>query len=269
MLSRAYIDPSTRLAIILGTGLNAAIHLPISSLHSSKFGFREFPTSVDTTHVLVNTELSMFGKPAFPTTRWDDILNTNHMLPDFQPMEYLIAGGYLGEIVRLVLVEATETVALFGGILPFTLSKPGSLDTRTLAVIEADEHPSLSPSCQGFQETFSMPIPPTEREMHFIRQVILSVTRRSKGYFSAAVHALSSLLHDLDYQTLQNVDHICIGCDGSVINKYPGYMAHCQALLDQLVTLENSGRKRVVLESAGESAVLGAGVAAAMARTEE
>ncbi|KAL8758413.1 MAG: hypothetical protein Q9184_003940 [Pyrenodesmia sp. 2 TL-2023] len=269
VLSRAYIDPSTRLAVILGTGLNAAIHLPTSSLHSSKLGRREFPTSVDTTHVLVNTELSMFGKRAFPTTRWDDHLNTHHMLPDFQPMEYLVAGGYLGEIVRLILVEATETVALFGGILPFKLSTPYSLDTRTLAVIEADTDPSLTPSCRVFQQTFSMLAPPTEMEMHFIRKVILSVTRRSKGYFSAAVHALLSLLHDLDYQTLEDVDHICIGCDGSVINKYPGYMEHCQMLLDQLVRMEDGARKRVVLESAGESAVLGAGVAAAMARTED
>ncbi|KAL8986410.1 MAG: hypothetical protein Q9177_004180 [Variospora cf. flavescens] len=274
VLSRAYIDPSTRLAIILGTGMNAAIHLPISSLHSSKFGLRQLPSTLDTTHVLVNTELSMFGKRAFPTTRWDEYLNAQHMLPDFQPMEYLLAGGYLGEIVRLIILEATETANLFGGILPFKLTRPYSLETRALAAIEADTHPWLSPSRKLFHETYSLAQPPTPAEMRFIREVILSVSLRSRRYFTAAVYALSSLLHDLDRPNLQAVDHVSIGCDGSVVNKYPGYMEKSQVLLDQLTRLEDGsgsgrGRKRVVLESAGESAVLGAGVAVAMANAED
>ncbi|KAL8804638.1 MAG: hypothetical protein Q9182_002446 [Xanthomendoza sp. 2 TL-2023] len=270
VLSRAYVDPSTRLAVILGTGINAAIHLPVSSLHESKFGSRQVPTTVDTTHVLVNTELSMFGKHAFPVTRWDEHLNAHHILPDYQPMEYLLAGGYMGEIVRLVIVEAVETAGLFGGNLPPALTIPFILDTRTLAAFEADTYPNLSPSCIYFQKEYDLPAAPTPGEMHFIRQVILSVSRRSQGYFTAAIHALSSLLHDLDYGLLDNgLDHICIGCDGSVINKYPGYMDKCQALLDQLVHMEQHGRKRVVLESAGESAVLGAGVAVAMANPVE
>ncbi|KAL9031320.1 MAG: hypothetical protein Q9196_000644 [Gyalolechia fulgens] len=266
VLSRAYMDPSTRLAVILGTGLNAAIHLPISSLHRSKFGVREFPTAEHTTHVLVNTELSMFGKGAFPTTRWDDHLNAHHILPDYQPMEYLLAGGYLGEIVRLILVEATESAGLFGGVLPPGLSGPFSLETRILAAIEADHYPSLSPSCKLLRDTYSLATPPTPAEMHFIRQVTLAVSRRSQGYFTAAIYALSSLFHEIDAMDSANgLDHISIGCDGSVINKYPGYMQQCQVLLDQMTRMGDPGRKRVVLESAGESAVLGAGVAVAMA----
>ncbi|KAL9600171.1 MAG: hypothetical protein Q9179_003305 [Wetmoreana sp. 5 TL-2023] len=269
VLSRAYIDPLTRLAVILGTGINAAIHLPISSLHDSKFGRREFP-STPATHVLVNTELSMFGKRALPTTRWDDYLNAHHILPDYQPMEYLLAGGYLGEIVRLIIAEATETAGLFDSRLPLTLSTPYTLDTHTLAAIEADTYPSLSPSCKLFREKYLLPVPPTPAEMSFIRQVILSVSRRSQGYFAAAIHALSSLLHESDHTTLANgLDHISIGCDGSVINKYPGYMEKSQELLDQLARLDRDRRKRVVLESAGESAVLGAGVAVAMANASD
>ncbi|KAL8913945.1 MAG: hypothetical protein Q9171_001330 [Xanthocarpia ochracea] len=270
VLSRAYVDPSTRLAVILGTGINAAIHLPVSSLHDSKFGLRQFPTTIETTHVLVNTELSMFGKRAFPTTRWDDHLNAHHILPDYQPLEYLLAGGYMGEIVRLIIVEATETAGLFDGKLPAALSIPFSLETRTLAAFEADTYPNLTRSCIYFQNEYNLPVPPTLAEMRFIRQVVLSVSRRSQGYFTAAIHALSSLLHDLDDGILQNgLDHICIGCDGSVINKYPGFMERSQALLDELVRADQSGQKRVVLESAGESAVLGAGVAAAMANASE
>ncbi|KAL8715125.1 MAG: hypothetical protein Q9220_001082 [cf. Caloplaca sp. 1 TL-2023] len=271
VLSRAYIDPSTRLAVILGTGINAAIHLPVSSLHDSKFGTRQFPSTVETTHVLVNTELSMFGKSTFPMTRWDEHLNANHILPDYQPMEYLIAGGYLGEILRLIIIEAIETAGLFDGRPPPSLLVPFSIDTHTLATVEADTYPSLSPSCKAFQEKYRLVHPPTPTEMHFIRQVIISISRRSQGYFTAAIYALSSLLDDTRQGGPEdNLDHICIGCDGSVINKYPGYMKKSQSLLDQLVAMEqDTGRKKIVLESAGESAVLGAGVAVAMANAIE
>ncbi|KAL8949530.1 MAG: hypothetical protein Q9222_004367 [Ikaeria aurantiellina] len=267
VLSRAYVDPSTRLAVILGTGLNAAIHLPVSSLHDSKFGARQFPTWVETTHVLVNTELSMFGKTAFPITRWDEYLNANHILPDYQPMEYLIAGGYLGEILRLIIIEAIETAGLFDGRIAPSLLVPYSIDTHTLAMIEADTYPSLSPSCKAFQEKYQLIHSPTPMEMHFIRLVIISISHRSQGYFTAAIYALSTLLDETRQGNAEDdLDHICIGCDGSVINKYPGYMKKSQALLDQLVVTEQDiGRKRIVLESAGESAVLGAGVAVAMA----
>ena len=180
-------------------------------------------------------------------------------------MEYLLAGGYLGEIVRLVLVEATETAGLFGGNLPPSLYKPYALDTQTLAKIEANKYPASS-LCTLFQERFPSSSPPSPIDMQFVCQVIRSVSYRSLSYFTAAIHALSSVLQDTDDKSLGNeLDHVSIGCDGSVINKYPGYMSRSQDLLDQLIALEQSRHRRVVLENAGESAVLGAAVAAGMA----
>jgi len=137
LLARAYLDASTRFAIILGTGCNAAIHLPVTILGPEKFGIRPSSWHEKATHVLVNTELSMFGKGIFPTTPWDDLLNDKHQLPDFQPFEQLISGRYLGEIVRLILVEAIQTAGLFGGEMPEGLSEPYSLDTLTIATIES------------------------------------------------------------------------------------------------------------------------------------
>ncbi|KAL8836282.1 MAG: hypothetical protein Q9176_006431 [Flavoplaca citrina] len=269
VLFRAYVEPSTRLAVILGTGLNAAIHLPLSSLHKSKFGTRPFPSNPEITHVLVNTELSMFGKDVFPTTRWDEDLNAHHILPDYQPLEYLLAGKYIGEIVRLILVEAIETCGLFDGRLPQALSRHFSLETRTLASIEAEPFPYLTVAmylCDQWQ----LEVAPNSTEIRFIRHVVLAVTRRSQGYFTAAVHALTLLLHDLDDSLLENgLDHISIGCDGSVINKYPEYMEKSQMLLDEMVQTDKTGQKRALLENAGECAVLGAGVAAAMANARD
>lgn len=207
----------------------------------------------------------MFGKDVFPTTRWDEHLNAHHILPDYQPLEYLLAGKYIGEIVRLILVEATETCGLFNGRLPQALSRHFSLETRTLAFIEAEPFPYLTVAMY-LTDQWQLEAAPNSTEIRFIRQVVLAVTRRSQGYFTAAVHALTLLLHDLDDSLLESgLDHISIGCDGSVINKYPEYMEKSQMLLDEMVRADRAGQKRAILENAEECAVLGAGVAAAMA----
>lgn len=144
LLSRAYEDDSTRLALILGTGLNASIHLPVTALSRDKFGKRPQEWHDQAERVLVNTELSMFGKNILPTTRWDEYLNANHDHPDFQPYEHLISGRYMGEIVRLVLLEAIQRAGLFGGNIPEKFSEPYSFDTGIMAVFESSVVPRLN-----------------------------------------------------------------------------------------------------------------------------
>ncbi len=267
LLARAYLDPATRLAYILGTGINAAIHVPVTSLGPSKFASRSLPNDGGITHVLTNTEFSMYSKGIFPTTKWDEALNSSHILPNYQPFEYLVAGGYMGEIVRLIIVEATKTAGLFGGSLPPSLISKYVLDTKLLAQIELDNSDSLATICTLLHEHHPNDQFPSFNDGTFVRQTVRFVSGRSISYFATGVHALSSLLEDLESEAgLQNdLDHISIGCDGSVINKYPGYMDRAQHALDEMILLEGLSRKRVILERTQESAVLGAAVAAAMA----
>lgn len=229
------------------------------------------PASDNATHVLVNTELSMFGKQAYTTTRWDEIVNTNHIMPDYQPMEYLVAGAYMGELVRLIVLEATETVGLFGGRMPSSLTSHYTLDARVLAAIETDKSPTLSLSRRLFQQQHPNAVSPANSDMYFVQQVTLAVSRRSCAYATAGIHALASLLQDMEasHQVVSNdSDSINIGCDGSIINKYPGYMDIVQSQLDQIIELEIGRRKRIVLEKTIEPAVSGAGVAVAMAASK-
>jgi hexokinase len=136
LLTRAYEDDATRFALILGTGTNMAVVLPVSALTKTKFGNRPQSWHDQARHVLVNTEFSTFGKNILPTTRWDDYLNMTHMFPDFQPLEYLVSGRYMGEIVRLVLLEAIQSKGLFNGQCPEHFLEPYAFDTSTMAAIE-------------------------------------------------------------------------------------------------------------------------------------
>ncbi|KAF2144870.1 uncharacterized protein K452DRAFT_265293 [Aplosporella prunicola CBS 121167] len=261
LLSRAYQDETTRLALILGTGFNASVHLPVSALSRDKFGERPQSWHDQAERVLVNTELSMFGKNILPTTRWDDYLNRNHDHPDFQPFEHLISGRYLGEITRLVLLEAIQTAGLFGGEVPDKLLEPYSLDTGIMAVIEADDTPSLTKACTVLQAHHPLPTPPTYADLLFIRSICQLVSRRAAAYLATGIHALWSLRNRAENLAAADAGHVTISCNGSVIEKYPSFRALCQQYIEDLTRLSGAPPHSVDLEMAFESSIFGAAVA--------
>jgi hexokinase len=292
LLTRAYVDPRTRMSLILGTGTNAAVHFPVHEIGLTKFGVRPPGWFDGAKHVIVNTELSMFGGGVLPRTRWDETLNKTHLRPDYQPLEYMITGRYLGEIVRLILVEAVESAGLLGGDLPHSLREPYSLDTAIVAYIEGDTTPSLAPSAALLQKEHTFHLTPSAKDLAFLRAVCTCVSKRAAGYLATAIHSVWSLRNNAEFPTTsatvsgvtkneplaQEVTvtefeaptrNLAIACDGTVINKYPGFRDQCQAYLDllsrttdSLAGLENVSS--ISLELAHESAIFGAAVAVAI-----
>lgn len=110
--------------------------LPVKAFGKEKFGERSQAWFDHAEHVLVNTEMSMFGKQVFPATKWDNALNKAHSMPNFQPLEYFIGGRYQGEIVRLILVNAIVSAGLFDGQYPERFLEPYSFETSTMAAFE-------------------------------------------------------------------------------------------------------------------------------------
>jgi hexokinase len=261
LLSCAYDDPATRFAVILGTGFNISVHLPISSLAATKF--KGYPQTWldEATHVLVNTECSMFGKNVFPTTRWDDHLNETHVRPDFQPFEHMISGRYLGEIVRLIIVEAVRTAGLFSGEIPEKLSEPYTLDTGTIAAMDMDNSKHYTNAMALFQQKHPLSKPTTYNDIHFIRQVSQLVSHRAAAFLAVGIHALWALRIETEGLTPATTGKMSIGCNGSVIEKYPFFKELCQSHLDELTTASGAGPKSITLEIAVESAIYGAAVA--------
>jgi hexokinase len=261
LLSRAYEDPSTRFAVILGTGFNVAVHLPVSALASSKYKGYPQKWLDEAEHVLVNTELSMFGKNVFPTTRWDEQLNEAHLRPDFQPFEHMISGRYLGEVVRLIIVEAVRTAGLFSGELPAKLEEPYSLDTGTLAAMEMDGSKTLTNATAMFQSLHPLSKIPTYDDIQFVRQVAQLVSHRAAAFLAAGIHSLWNLRIQSEGLTPAQAGRIAIGCNGSVIEKYPSFRELCQSHLDELTTASGVEPNSISLEVAVESAIFGAAVA--------
>jgi hexokinase len=291
LLSRAYVDPKTRMSLILGTGTNMALHFPVHEIGRSKFGVRPDGWFDHAKHVIVNTEMSMFGGGVLPMTRWDDILNRTHLRPDYQPLEYMITGRYLGEIVRLIIVEAVETAGLFGGELPHSMREAYSLDTSIVAFLEEDSSTSLAASAALLQKEHTFPSYPSVEDLRFLRRVSQLVSRRAAAYLATGIHSMWCLRNQAECSTtsspatesaikespevtvVENEDtsnNLSIACDGTVINKYPGFRSTCQSYLDQLTEETHPGSDASIqLTPAPESAILGAAVAVAIAVAEQ
>ncbi|KAM0247344.1 hypothetical protein ACHAQJ_009901 [Trichoderma viride] len=280
LLSRAYSHSSTRFGLILGTGINIAAYLPVSSISRTKFGERPAGWFDEASHVIVNTELGMFGSKILPLTRWDRQLLKEHPRPDFQPLEYITGGMYLGEIVRLILVEAIQTTGLLGGVVPPSMTEIYSLGTETISTIEGDTTTDLSEAISCFSGNHPSTHIPSVIDMSAIKAIASFVSVRSSALIASAVYALWDIREEGDQTLLSTLpessplrsvleedikmEKTTVAFNGSVIERYPGYLTSCQRYINELLESKSSGQsKSIELVSAKESSLTGAAVALA------
>ncbi|GJC96641.1 hexokinase [Colletotrichum higginsianum] len=244
LLSQAYIHPATRFGLILGTGVNIAAYLPVSLIGKPKFGDRPREWWDEARDVIVNTELGMFGQDVLSVTRWDALLKQGHPRPDFQPLEQMVSGYYLGEVVRIALVEAIRTTGLFGGVVPKSLDEPYSLASETISAIEGPPFPRVLRLEEIGRHHRRVPT------RHLVPPPRGAGREEPEDEFPDRLGQESGLVRTM------------VAYNGSVIEYYPGYLAMCQGYVDALV---NRKDRSISLVPAKESSLLGAGVA--LART--
>lgn len=121
-----FLDKYTRLAMVLGTGLNLCVALNAHDLHPKK-------QIKDESIVLLNTETSLFGRTFLnhnankydakidPRFKYNhhDLSFKPHMETDpvdqtiFQPIELMTSGRYLPELTRLIVEDLIEKKEIF------------------------------------------------------------------------------------------------------------------------------------------------------------
>lgn len=266
LLSQAYLDSATTLSLILGTGTNAAVYLPVKLLGKDKFGMRNSTWFQQADSVIINTEVSMFGKNVLPVTRWDALLNEKHVCPNFQPLEYMTTGRYLGEIFRLLIAEAVETCHMFDGLMPIPIQDAYTLDTALLAAIEEDTTIGCISSAEKVQKEFHLPRTPTAAEMAFLRSAVEGISHRSAAYMATAIHALWSLDHN---PSTGEQSRTTVAANGSVISMYPGFRTRCQQYVNDLIASTSHPAKshlqhELTIQPTEEATILGVAVAVSL-----
>lgn len=267
--------PNSRVAmgLIVGTGTNATVPMRLSDLHPRKRDDLANPETVET--VVVNTEWTIRGtdKPLVDLqikTVWDESLDASSDAPGFQPFEYMTSGRYLGEIVRLVFVDAVSKRP--GVQIPLSLKNKNALQTKFLSEVVARmndetlrrELESLYPSSASM--SFWTPV-----RVKLVRDIAYAVQQRSSALIAAACVGLLDCVHDIQVNSDKSSDHtiqnteseeLVIAYTGSTISYYPEWLITCQRWIDTLVASGSPANrsKRVVLREAVDGGIVGAGV---------
>ncbi|MCJ1394569.1 hypothetical protein MMC18_007448 [Xylographa bjoerkii] len=284
--TRAMLHSKTVIGLILGTGCNAAVCLKVEAL-----GFSKRPadwTVSDHPMLVVNTEWTLRGTtPALcefdMITPWDKTLDEESHNPGFQPFEYMTAGAYLGEIVRLVLLDTyTNFLHIRRNRLPSALLQRQAVTTSFLAhtVATTNDPETLAGrlrNTQGFEESEDWTW--TVELCAVLMNVERLVLRRSAAMIAAAILALLLTSGDIVVEDFHGpntttrslvdlpdpVGQLVVAYCGGLICLYPGYKEQTQAFLDTILhDITQKPQLRVVLQEASEGGVIGAGVLSAL-----
>ena len=135
LIASSYTDPDMKIGCIFGTGCNAAYMENCGSI--PKLEHMNLPPE---TPMAINCEWGAFDNEhkVLPRTDYDVTIDKDSPRPGQQAFEKMIAGLYLGEIFRLVLVDLHEKrdCKIFEGQNIEKLKSAYSLDSAFLSDIE-------------------------------------------------------------------------------------------------------------------------------------
>ncbi|KAJ9116926.1 hypothetical protein QFC22_004584 [Naganishia vaughanmartiniae] len=212
LIASNYVDPSTKIGVIFGTGCNAAYMETVGNIPKMKH--LGMP---DDQEMAISCEWGAFDSfvpQHLPRTKYDVIIDETSNKPGEQVFEKMIAGLYLGEVFRLVLAEMVDAGDLFLGQNTSKLEKAYALDTAFLSLMESDPTDELLTVIGIFSYFFG--IETTLEERQFCRSLAKLIGTRAARLGACGLAAIVSKKGYLD-------KGCSIGADGSLYGKYPGF----------------------------------------------
>lgn len=201
-MSCAFKDPSTRIGLILGTGTNACYVERLEEVETADGSEGS---------MVINTEWGAFGEKGeldIIRTDWDAELDNMTPNPGQQVLEKMVGGMYLGELIRIILVDLKTRGILLVGAYPtqeFSLLQPGTFTTHHLCEVESDPLGEFT-RCRKVWGKLGIP-DPTDEDCFVLRTVCEAVSRRCCLLLAAGLAALLKKMDEKD---------VTIAVDGSL-----------------------------------------------------
>ncbi|CAF3596132.1 unnamed protein product [Adineta steineri] len=232
--------------VILGTGINACYFENLDNVLKWKDEQNQIAKQV-----VINTEWGALGKNGcldFIRTTIDRELDSSSSTPQQQIFEKMISALYLGEIVRLIIIELVQRSILWPGRMHKTpslrsdynifLILRGSFYAKHVADIECDTTEDLSVTSSiltsiGIHN-------PTYDDCYIIREVCKTVSLRAAKLTAAAIAVLINRL---------NQPSVTVGIDGTLFRHHEKFKKNLTRTLNRLVPRTH----RLVLSEDGSS----------------
>lgn len=280
------------MGLICGTGSNATIPLPMSMLKPSKLpqiqplhGQRS-----EDPKVAVNTEWSINGTaPALWSfnlvSKWDEQLDAAGEMPGFQPLEYMTAGRYLGELGRIILLDYLAERGYQTDVLPEKLRNKFGLTTTFLSHFKPLNAPVLLGQLEAefpaavAGSSFAW----TEETASVVYSIAKAIEVRAAGIIAAATVGLLACAGDVPFQqekrrgqneqSLRQAQappqmDLVVGFTGGCIAHFQDYLSDCRGFLQGILEAEfgSAPPVRISLHPCHDGGVTGAGVLSGASR---
>ncbi|CAG8745193.1 15625_t:CDS:2, partial [Racocetra persica] len=234
-VANAYKDQNTIVSIILGTGTNASCICQTSSISKCKFP-KDSPE-----YMIVNTEWSIMGMGFLPRIKYDKILDLQSNKPGFQPFEKMVSGYYLGELVRLAMVDQVNNFGLFDGILPSGLEIPYNFTTKHMSDIGSDKSSDFNMVDTIFTKEYKKS--PSLDDRRTVHELVIRFSRRSAQLSAAAVASLIKLQCP-DFPAVER--EIRVAVDGSLYHRFHKYAGWMNKTLRDIQRIKEDKRTKVI-----------------------
>ena len=252
LIASAYTDDTMRIGCIFGTGCNAAYMENCGSV--PKIAEYNLPPEMP---IAINCEYGAFDNEhvVLPRTTYDITIDEDSPRPGQQAFEKMIAGLYLGELFRLVLVDLhdNKSCKFFQGQDISKLRKAYTLDSSFLSLIEEDPFENLSDTGHLFKNELG--ITANKPELELCRRLAELIGTRAARLSACGVAAICK---KKDIKTCH------VGADGSVFNKYPHFKARGAVALREILDWRQDEKDLVSILAAEDGSGVGAALIAAL-----
>lgn len=252
LIASAYTDDTMRIGCIFGTGCNAAYMENCGSI--PKLAQYNLPPDMP---MAVNCEYGAFDNEhaVLPRTPYDIIVDEDSPRPGQQAFEKMIAGLYLGELFRLVLVDLHDNKScnIFQGQDISKLREAYTLDSSFLSQIEEDPFENLTETGELFKTELG--IVANKPELELSRRLAELIGTRAARLSACGVAAIC---------TKQDIKSCHVGADGSVFNKYPHFKARGAVALREIFDWEDGEKDPISILAAEDGSGVGAALIAAL-----
>lgn len=260
LMSRSYTKPGdgqTLVGCIFGTGTNGAYSEKIKNI--KKFDIEQH-SEIKEKIMLINTEWGSFDNDlkVLPNTKYDVQVNLNTPNPGYHMFEKRVSGMFLGELLRLCMLDLHNDGLLFSAVDTKVLNTPWSLDTSIPALIDGDNSTNLDKTISVLKQHLGV-----EQTTLFERQAIQTIAKAigKRSAYLSAVPCAGLILHT---KALDKFEKIDIGGDGSVVEFYPRFQAMMHEALAQ-TPIGKDGDERVSIGIAKDGSGVGAALCALVA----
>ncbi|KAI2605509.1 uncharacterized protein GGS25DRAFT_433445 [Hypoxylon fragiforme] len=282
LMARSYTSPgktATLLGAIFGTGTNGAYVEKVSNIKKPVGGDYDKSTG----QMVVNTEWGSFDNQLniLPNTSYDIELDKKSVNPGIQMFEKRVSGMFLGEIVRLAIVDMLKnpSISLFRDEnssqndwkstttigAESSVFQQWGLDSSIMSIAAADNTPDFSTLRQELEKQLQVYAASREDALAF-KKVAYAVGRRAARLSAVALGAIVLQSGKLKEAGDEPID---IGVDGSLVEHYPFFRDMIYEGLSAIEGIGPEGSKKIRIGIAKDGSGVGAALIALVAANME